>query len=50
MSLIFQKHHSDYEFHIEHNDYWVGQMIPLLKAEREDADYHYMSWDMDLDK
>lgn len=48
--LIGNNNHSSWEHTVEDLSYWPGQMVYISKAEREDADYRYNSWDMDLDK
>jgi len=52
MSLLIgkPKYHSSWEHTVEDIHFWPGQRAPEWKLEKEDADYKYCSWDMDLDK
>lgn len=53
LQLSAEKYRSkSYEYHIEYNDWWAGQMkhIVWLEVHNEDCDTHQMDGDMDWDE
>lgn len=52
LSNLGEFHSKHYEFHIEYDKYWEGQMkhVGWLEAHNEDCDTHQMDSDMDWDR